>query len=321
MQDRNYENSNVYRSDPSESGREGRGLLDQIKRDVKSWFDSDDDVDHRGHQATRERNVDEDRYYDRGRANSGYGDYRMEQPYSSDYDDPAIRSRRHTGGYSRDNEYGSYRSRDRYNSGNYRYDGGERSERDYDRSNGGSSRAGYRPSGSNDDHARYGNDYYRRDDNEVSQYNSGGPYQYTYAEYWIAPGPFSGMGPKGYQRSADSLKEQVCERLEHDGRINAGEIEVNVENCEVSLSGKVPNRAQKRCAEQCAESVRGVRDVHNRLTIDSSLDTRDEGSSTSWRSAGSAGTTASSATSSVSSNGRGKAAGRSGTKSTGSNDS
>lgn len=30
-----------------------------------------------------------------------------------------------------------------------------------------------------------------------------------YAEYWAAPGPFAGVGPKGFQRSSTNLKERV----------------------------------------------------------------------------------------------------------------
>ena len=66
--------------------------------------------------------------------------------------------------------------------------------------------------------------------------------------------------------------EQVNERLTDDGRVDASAIEVTAENGEVTLSGTVGDRGQKRRAEDLAESVRGVDDVHNRLTIDSDDD-------------------------------------------------
>jgi hypothetical protein len=84
-------------------------------------------------------------------------------------------------------------------------------------------------------------------------------------------GPYSGKGPKGYQRSPERLKEQVCEQLESNGYLDASEIEVEVKNCEVTLSGKVASREDKREAELCAEAVSGVKDVHNRLTVDSNM--------------------------------------------------
>jgi hypothetical protein len=48
-----------------------------------------------------------------------------------------------------------------------------------------------------------------------------------------------------------------------------------VDGNEVTLTGKVPSRDHKRLAEQCAESIVGVEDVHNRLKIDREMDKRD----------------------------------------------
>jgi osmotically-inducible protein OsmY len=92
-----------------------------------------------------------------------------------------------------------------------------------------------------------------------------------HSESGLIPGPYVGTGPKGYQRSSESLKEAVCDRLERAGRIDASEIEVEVDKCEVTLTGKVRSREQKRLAEDCAEGVRGIRDVHNRLNVDSNM--------------------------------------------------
>jgi hypothetical protein len=90
-----------------------------------------------------------------------------------------------------------------------------------------------------------------------------------------ARGAFRVESPRGYKRSSDNLGEQICDRLESHGGVNASEIEVQVQEDEVTLSGRVASREQKRLAEQCAESVRGIRDVHNHLSVDSSLE--DEG--------------------------------------------
>jgi osmotically-inducible protein OsmY len=84
-------------------------------------------------------------------------------------------------------------------------------------------------------------------------------------------GRYSGIGPKSYRPSPERLKELIAERLADDDTVNAAEIEIDVEGEEVTLTGKVPSREQKRLAEDCAESVRGVRDVHNRLTIDPTM--------------------------------------------------
>ena len=74
-----------------------------------------------------------------------------------------------------------------------------------------------------------------------------------------------GKGPRNYQRSDDRIRDEVCELLSEHEAIDASEIEVAVAEAEVTLSGNVDNRRTRRLAEDVAESVRGVRDVHNRL--------------------------------------------------------
>jgi hypothetical protein len=82
-------------------------------------------------------------------------------------------------------------------------------------------------------------------------------------------GRFAGRGPKGYQRSDDRIREDVCERLTHHPEIDAGEIEIQVRSGEVTLTGTVNRREEKRMAEDVAESVSGVKDVHNQLRAQS----------------------------------------------------
>ncbi len=81
-------------------------------------------------------------------------------------------------------------------------------------------------------------------------------------------GPFTGRGPKGYVRPDERIWEEVNERLEEDGEIDATDVSVQVENGEVILEGAVDHRRTRRLAEDLAESVRGVRDVHNRLRVE-----------------------------------------------------
>lgn len=91
------------------------------------------------------------------------------------------------------------------------------------------------------------------------------PYSWTYTEVWMIPGPQTGRGPRGYQRSDDRIKEEVCERLTQHGDIDAAGIEVIVQDGEVTISGSVDSRQAKRQAEDAVESVAGVRDVRNQL--------------------------------------------------------
>lgn len=76
-----------------------------------------------------------------------------------------------------------------------------------------------------------------------------------------------GRGPKNYTRSDERIREDVCDRLSEDPMVDASEIDVSVENCEVTLTGTVKSRDERRRAEDCAERVMGVRHVQNNTRV------------------------------------------------------
>ncbi len=78
---------------------------------------------------------------------------------------------------------------------------------------------------------------------------------------------FRGLGPRGYQRSDERVLEDACELLRDDERIDASNIEVAVQGGELTLSGGVNSRVEKRRAEDIVAAVSGVSDVHNRLRV------------------------------------------------------
>lgn len=80
-------------------------------------------------------------------------------------------------------------------------------------------------------------------------------------------GPHAGRGPKGYSRSDERIKEDVCERLMHDDQIDASEISVTVQDGVVHLSGSVEERWMKHQAEDIADSCTSVQDVRNELRV------------------------------------------------------
>jgi len=80
-------------------------------------------------------------------------------------------------------------------------------------------------------------------------------------------GAFTGHGPKNYVRSDERIREEVCEHLAAHPYLDAREIDVHVVEGEVTLSGHVDARISKRAAEDCADHVRGVKDVHNQLHV------------------------------------------------------
>lgn len=77
-------------------------------------------------------------------------------------------------------------------------------------------------------------------------------------------------GTKGYKRSDDRIREDVNDRLSEQDDFDPSEIEVSVSNGEVTLSGSVEFRRAKFLAEELADDVGGVSEVHNQLRISSS---------------------------------------------------
>lgn len=76
-----------------------------------------------------------------------------------------------------------------------------------------------------------------------------------------------GKGPRNYSRSDDRIKEDINDRLSDDPFIDASDIDVTVSSGEVTLTGNVDERSNKRRAEDLAESVSGVKNVENRIRV------------------------------------------------------
>jgi len=160
----------------------------------------------------------------------------------------------------------------------YGYRGNIDARADYDRWNRGSTGSGYGPYGrSAGRYERAGTGRY--DYGGYGAARSGG-YDYDfnmpstrqpYLERWFIPGPFTGVGPEGYQRSDERILEDANERLARHGQLDARRIEVQVKNGEVTLSGMVDSRQAKRMAEDTIETIAGVKDINNELRVENPL--------------------------------------------------
>lgn len=95
----------------------------------------------------------------------------------------------------------------------------------------------------------------------------GQPVTETITEWWLIPGPATGMGPQNTQRADQRVEEDVCDRLTAHGHLDARTISVSVKDGEVTLTGTVDSRQAKRVADQIADGVAGVKDVHNQLRV------------------------------------------------------
>jgi HSP20 family molecular chaperone IbpA len=77
----------------------------------------------------------------------------------------------------------------------------------------------------------------------------------------------TGKGPRGYKRSDDRINEEVCEILFRNPMVDASDIDVDVTDGLVTLSGSVETRYEKREAERSIENVSGVMDIQNELHL------------------------------------------------------
>lgn len=78
----------------------------------------------------------------------------------------------------------------------------------------------------------------------------------------------TGRGPQNYTRSDERILEDACDRLTEDWSVDARNIQVTVQDREVTLDGTVTSRQQKRRAEDCVDSVSGVTHVQNNLRVE-----------------------------------------------------
>ena len=78
---------------------------------------------------------------------------------------------------------------------------------------------------------------------------------------------YAGRGPKDYQRSDDRIREELCDLMTDDDELDASEITVQVQKGEVTLTGTVSSRDQKRRAEDLVESISGSREVINNIRV------------------------------------------------------
>ncbi len=83
----------------------------------------------------------------------------------------------------------------------------------------------------------------------------------------LRTGGHRGKGPRGFKRSDERVRDDLCERLADDDAIDASDIDVEVKDGVATLSGSVDARWMKHLAEDLAERCSGVRDVDNRIRV------------------------------------------------------
>ncbi len=74
-------------------------------------------------------------------------------------------------------------------------------------------------------------------------------------------------GPKGYVRSDDRLRDDICERLSDQTWIDLSRVDVHVDDGRVRLEGEVPDRFSRYAIEDIADGAWGVKEIDNRLRV------------------------------------------------------
>lgn len=83
----------------------------------------------------------------------------------------------------------------------------------------------------------------------------------------LKPAPKYPPGPKGYQRSDQRMREDICDQLMRTGHIDSSDVTVEVNGAKVQLDGTVPVRWMKHAIENLADACPGVQDVENRISV------------------------------------------------------
>ena len=76
------------------------------------------------------------------------------------------------------------------------------------------------------------------------------------------------MQPAQRDPRDEDMLDTISERLAGDSDVDASEIQLSVQDGRVVLAGLVPSQQARRDAEALAASVRGVREVDNRLKVE-----------------------------------------------------
>jgi osmotically-inducible protein OsmY len=256
-----------------------RGWLDRIGDEVRSWF-GDDEAERRRRMDMSNRQQRWGSDYDRERSSRNWEEHpefggrqdvgfnRERGMSSSSY--PYGRSDYGTERYGRDQEgrfgrqsgfgqsqsdfgRGSTMSSDWTNRGSiYGYGGSMYGGQEQNRMTG----------------SFFGQDDYARQ-SEFGTFGGGRSPQWQGQGMGSSFGSIShqGRGPRNYQRSDERIKDDIHERLTRHHEIDATEIEVIVDKGEVTLQGVVDHRYTKRLAEDIAEDIFGVKQVHNQIRV------------------------------------------------------
>jgi hypothetical protein len=83
----------------------------------------------------------------------------------------------------------------------------------------------------------------------------------------LTPSVRGARGPKGWTRSDERIRDDICGQLYDDPRIDSSEVTVDVEEGKVVLQGSVEARFMKHAIEDLVDRCPGVKDIDNRIRV------------------------------------------------------
>ncbi|RZT39487.1 BON domain-containing protein [Cupriavidus agavae] len=124
----------------------------------------------------------------------------------------------------------------------------------------------------NDDDGRYGDDrrdrYGDDDEDHGMLYNIGHRIGQAFSDWFGTDDDTERRsGPRGYTRTDDRIRDEICERLTFTSGVDVSEVTVDVENGKVTLGGTVQRRSQKYDIEDMADNTFGVNEVENNIRV------------------------------------------------------
>ncbi len=269
--DQNLEN----RSNQTWDQRRNRSENDYQNRDQYGRYDnmSNDNQSGQYNQDYRKNAENKDPYRNSGMGTEyGFGGASLGNQYDQENDWNQRQRQGNSGRYG--NDFGRNSSdweRRNINAGSNSYGSSGKIDREnYSERNGDRTRNMYGGDTSNYGNANQGGfdrGWWDRTKDEVSSWFGDDDAERRRRTDDSRSGEHRGKGPKDYQRSEERIREDVCDRLSDDDRLDASNIQVQIQKSEVILTGNVSSRDEKRRAEDLVESISGVRNVENRIRV------------------------------------------------------
>lgn len=125
---------------------------------------------------------------------------------------------------------------------------------------------------------RYGRDYLGargddayaddREDEHGMLYHIGHRIGQAVSEWFGPDSDEKRPGPRGYTRTDERIRDEICERLTFANGVDVREVTVDVDKGKVTLGGTVRLRSQKYDIEDLADNTFGVTEVENNIRVE-----------------------------------------------------